>query len=103
MINKFYSFMALIFSLIIFQGCDDGWDFDTPGCMDENATNYYSNVTFDNGSCYSISDIFLCFSRYFIILDSDNLGRKDFTMVEISSISSDFSISDIVYNIYYFF
>ena len=58
MINKFYSFMTLIFSLIVFQSCDDGWDFDTPGCMDANAENYDSNATFDNGSCYSISDIF---------------------------------------------
>ena len=58
MINKLYFFMVLIFSLITFQGCDDGWDFDTPGCMDENAANYDSNATFDNGSCYSISDIF---------------------------------------------
>ena len=58
MINKFYFFMVFVFSLIIFQGCDDGWDFDTPGCMDENAANYDANATFDNGSCYSISDIF---------------------------------------------
>ena len=42
--NKFYSFMVFIFSLIIFQGCDDGWDFDIPGCMDENAENYDSMI-----------------------------------------------------------
>ena len=57
--NKFCSFMVFIFSLIIFQSCDDDWDFDIPGCMDENAANYDSNATFDNGSCYSTSDIFI--------------------------------------------
>ena len=51
MINRIYPFMILIFILIVFHGCDDAWNFDTPGCMDENATNYDFNATFDNESC----------------------------------------------------
>ena len=38
-------------TLIIFNGCDDGWDFDIPGCMNQDAFNFDSNVTIDNGSC----------------------------------------------------
>ena len=57
MISRIYLFIILIFILIIPQGCDDGWNFDTPGCMDENSTNYDPYATFDNGSCYSTSDI----------------------------------------------
>ena len=38
--------------LTIFNGCDNGWDFEIPGCMNLSAINYDSNATNDNGSCY---------------------------------------------------
>jgi hypothetical protein len=41
-----------MFILINLQSCDEGWDFDVPGCTDEGATNYDPNATFDNESCY---------------------------------------------------
>lgn len=51
MINKMSIIIKLIFALIIFQGCDDEWIFDIPGCMDFNALNYDSYATSDNGNC----------------------------------------------------
>ena len=51
MINKIYIIVSLIFSLILFQSCDDEWIFDIPGCMDPDALNYDSNATSDNESC----------------------------------------------------
>ena len=52
MLNRIFNLIILIFILIIFQNCDDEWIFDIPGCSDQNATNYDSNATADNGSCY---------------------------------------------------
>ena len=51
MINKIYIIVSLIFALTVFQGCDDEWVFDIPGCMDPDASNYDSNATSDNGNC----------------------------------------------------
>ena len=46
-------FNFFIFSILtIFNGCDNGWDFEIPGCMNSSAINYDSNATNDNGSCY---------------------------------------------------
>ena len=52
MISRICFFISLIFITINFQSCDEGWDFDVPGCTDEGATNYDPNATFDNESCH---------------------------------------------------
>jgi len=50
MIRKIY-LVILISCLILLQSCDNGWDFDVPGCKDKDASNYDPNASFDNGSC----------------------------------------------------
>ena len=57
MINKMSIIIKLIFALIIFQGCDDEWIFNIPGCTDSNALNYDSYATSDNGKIVKVSTL----------------------------------------------
>ena len=52
----FYAAISII-CLIVFQSCDNSWDFDIPGCRNEDASNYDPNANLDNGSClYNCED-----------------------------------------------
>jgi len=49
-INNIYLVVSTVF-LIFLQSCDNGWEYDIPGCLDINAINFDPSADSDNGSC----------------------------------------------------
>ena len=50
--KKYIIFWIAATCLLFLQSCENDWtDFDIPGCMDNNASNYDLNANVDNGSC----------------------------------------------------